>query len=363
MLHNCLQGQAPIQLPQTTCAIQPQVPLAPLTTLRVGGMAQWYSAPRTPEEMRTCFEWASLENLPVTLLGAGSNLLISDQGLSGLVLSSRYLRGSIFDEETGQVIAYAGESLPRLAWEAARRGWEGLEWAAGIPGTVGGAVVMNAGAQGQSMADILVNAQVFGTVPGVGAEVTGADRPSADRSSKPAGSQPSYGSPEQTEKAQNGKTQRGLLHGIESLTPAQLQYSYRSSILQSGGRLVTQATFQLRPGADPQAVMERTTQKLDYRKSTQPYHLPSCGSVFRNPLPDRAAGWLIENSGLKGYQIGFAQVAQRHANFIVNQGGATATDVFQLLRHVQTEVWEQWSLMLEPEVRILGDFPTVQGFS
>lgn len=332
MLHNCLQGQAPIQLPQTTCAIQPQVPLAPLTTLRVGGMAQWYSAPRNPEEMRACFEWATMEDLPITLLGAGSNLLISDQGLPGLVLSSRYLRGNIFDEETGRIIAYAGESLPRLAWEAARRGWEGLEWAAGIPGTVGGAVVMNAGAQGHCVADILVNTQVFGAA----------------------------GAAAQGSASGNSSRQKNT---IATLAPEQLQYSYRTSMLQGEGRLVTQATFQLRPGADPQAVMERTSHNLDYRKSTQPYHLPSCGSVFRNPLPDRAAGWLIENSGLKGYQIGFAQVAQRHANFIVNQGGATAADVFQVLHHVQAQVWEKWSLMLEPEVRILGDFSAVKGFS
>ncbi|MGA1262623.1 MAG: UDP-N-acetylmuramate dehydrogenase [Prochlorothrix sp.] len=336
MLHNCLQGQAPIQLPQTTCAIRPQVPLAPLTTLRVGGMAQWYSAPRTPEEMRACFEWATLEDLPITLLGAGSNLLISDQGLPGLVLSSRYLRGSIFDEETGQIIAYAGESLPRLAWEAARRGWEGLEWAAGIPGTVGGAVVMNAGAQGHCIADILVNTQVFGV-----SSADGSDREPIDL-------------------VHSSHREK---HAISTLVPDQLRYSYRNSVLQGDGRLVTQATFQLRPGADPKGVMDRTSQNLNYRKSTQPYHLPSCGSVFRNPLPDRAAGWLIENSGLKGYQVGFAQVAQRHANFIVNQGGATAADVFQVLHHVQARVWDQWSLMLEPEVRILGDFSAVEGFS
>ncbi|WP_353259239.1 UDP-N-acetylmuramate dehydrogenase [Prochlorothrix hollandica] len=311
MLQNCLQEQAPIQLPQTTCAIRPQVSLAPLTTLRVGGIAQWYSAPRDPLEMRICLDWAKREGFPITLLGAGSNLLISDQGLPGLVLSSRYLRGSVFDEETGQVTASAGEPLPRLAWAAARRGWEGLEWAAGIPGTVGGAVVMNAGAQGHCTADILVQAQVV------------------DR------------------------------HRTLNLTPQHLNYRYRTSCLQGDGRLVTQATFQLRPGADPQTVMANTSRKLDYRKSTQPYHLPSCGSVFRNPDPAKAAGWLIENTGLKGYQIGSAQVAHRHANFIINQGGATATDVFQLLHHVQTQVWQKWSLRLEPEVRILGNFPTL----
>jgi UDP-N-acetylmuramate dehydrogenase len=249
--------------------------------------------------------------LPLTLLGAGSNLLVSDRGLLGLVICTRHLRQTQFDPETGRVTAGAGEPIARLAWQAAERGWQGLEWAVGIPGTVGGAVVMNAGAHKSCTADILVSAQTL---------------------------------------SPNGR--------IEQLTPQDLGFSYRTSILQGSTRLVTQATFQLKPGADPKQVLGETSGHLEQRRHSQPYHLPSCGSVFRNPESHPAA-WLIEQIGLKGYKIGGAQVAERHANFILNCGGAKASDIFQIIRHVQQQVEYHWSLRLEPEVRILGEFQSV----
>lgn len=299
-----------IPLPED-CIVKPKVPLANLTSFRVGGPADWYAAPQNLDALNACFTWARQYELPITLLGAGSNLLVSDLGIPGLVVGTRRLRFSQFDVATGQVTVGAGEPLPRLAWHAAERGWQGFEWAVGIPGTVGGAVVMNAGAQGGCVADCLVNAHVL--LP-------------------------------------NGTTQ--------ILTPDELSYSYRSSLLQGKGWLVTQATFQLQPGFDPQVVTARTNDHLNHRRSSQPYHLPSCGSVFRNP-GQQAAGWLIEQAGLKGYQIGGAQIAQRHANFILNCGDATATDIFQLIRHAQHMVADRWSLWLEPEVRILGDFQPI----
>lgn len=298
----------PIHLPGTDCIIQPQVPLANHTSFRVGGPAEWYVAPRRREDLQASFEWAVSEAVPVTLLGAGSNLLVSDRGLSGLVISTRHFRHTHFDADTGLVTAGAGEPIASLAWQAAKRGWQGLEWAVGIPGTVGGAVVMNAGAHHSCIADILVKIEVL--LP-------------------------------------NGT--------VEILTPEQLALSYRTSVLQGDKRLVTQATFQLQPGAERAQVMATTSRNLEQRRTTQPYHLPSCGSVFRNP-GDYTAGWLIEQTGLKGYQIGGAQIAQRHANFILNCGGAKASDIFQLIRYVQQQVEKHWSLNLEPEVRILGEF-------
>ncbi|MBD2306115.1 UDP-N-acetylmuramate dehydrogenase [Chroococcidiopsis sp. FACHB-1243] len=297
-----------IYLPGTKCAIKSQVPLASLTSFRVGGPAQWYVAPQNLAELQASLEWSRSEGLAVTLIGAGSNLLVSDRGLPGLVIGTRHLRYSRFDLGTGQLTVAAGEPLPRIAWQVAELGWQGLEWAVGIPGSVGGAVVMNAGAHKSCIADILVSAQVL----------------------SPSGQ-------------------------LETLTPDQLSYSYRTSILQGSQRLVTQAIFQLQPGADPQQVLATTTEHLEQRRRTQPYHLPSCGSVFRNPLP-YTAGWLIEQSGLKGYQIGAAQVAQRHANFILNCGGAKANDIWQLIRYVQRHVEERWSLLLEPEVKTIGEF-------
>ena len=277
-----------IYLPGTTCAIKSQISLASLTSFRVGGPAEWYVAPQNLAELQASLEWARTEGLAVTLIGAGSNLLVSDRGLPGLVIGTRHLRYSRFDLATGQLTVAAGEPLPRVAWQVAELGWQGLEWAVGIPGSVGGQVL------------------------------------------SPTGE-------------------------LETFTPDQLSYSYRTSILQGSQRLVTQATFQLQPGADPQQVLATTTEHLEQRRRTQPYHLPSCGSVFRNPLP-YTAGWLIEQSGLKGYQIGAAQVAQRHANFILNCGGAKASDIWQLIRHVQYQVEQRWSLLLEPEVKTIGEF-------
>lgn len=297
-----------IALPETDCLIQSLVPLTTMTSFRVGGPAEWYVAPKGVEQLQETLNWANTEGLPITLLGAGSNLLISDQGLPGLVIATRHLRHAQFDVEAGLVTAGAGSSLPRLAWKAARLGWRGLEWAVGIPGTIGGAVVMNAGAHKSCTADILVNTHVL---------------------------------------SRAGE--------LQLLTPKDLAYRYRTSILQGGDRFVTQATFQLEPGHDPQKVLADTTAHFNRRRDSQPYHLPSCGSVFRNPGP-KAAGWLIEQTGLKGYTIGQAQVAERHANFILNCGGATASDIFLLIRHIQEQVERRWSFLLEPEVKIMGEF-------
>jgi UDP-N-acetylmuramate dehydrogenase len=309
-------ARPPIRLPETDCVIKPQVSLSTHTSFRVGGPAEFYVAPRTTDELVESLAWARSEGLPITMLGAGSNLLVSDRGLPGLVVSTRFMRHIEFDLETAQVTVGAGEMIPRLAGQIAERGWSGFEWAVGIPGTIGGAVVMNAGAHTGCMADVLVNAHVL-TVSGE----------------------------------------------VKILTPAEIGYAYRTSKLQGDTSLtlperiqmVTQATLQLQPGANPESVRAATRQHLTQRHSTQPYDMPSCGSVFRNPTPHKA-GWLIEQSGLKGYQIGGAQVANRHANFILNCGGATATDIFRLIHHVQEKVDTQWSLKLEPEVKIIGDF-------
>lgn len=298
------------QLTATGCVVKAQFSLANLTTFKVGGPAEWFAAPRSVDDLQACVQWANAEGLPITRLGAGSNLLISDRGLPGLVICTRYLRQVEF-EPAGQVTAAAGMPMATLAWKVAKRGWRGLVWTVGIPGTVGGAVVMNAGAHGSDTQAILVSTEVL----------------------NPDGS-------------------------LVTLLPDQLQFKYRTSVLQSDPRIVTQATFQLQPGYDPQLVRAETAADLEQRRSTQPYHLPSCGSVFRNPLP-KSAGWLIEQSGLKGFKVGQAQVAERHANFILNCGGATATDIFTLIRHIQGIVDAKWSLQLRPEVQILGDFQTV----
>ncbi|MDK2409469.1 UDP-N-acetylmuramate dehydrogenase [Aphanizomenon sp. PH219] len=297
-----------IYLPGTNCPLKTHTSLSAFTSYRVGGEAECYVSPYDLEALQVSIEYAKENNLAITVLGAGSNLLVSDRGIPGLVIATRHLRSKNFDPTTGQLTVSAGEPIPTLAWDAAALGWEGLEWAVGIPGTVGGAVVMNAGAHNSCIADMLVSTQVL--------------------------------SPDGT---------------LATLTPEELGYTYRSSLLQGRKRIVTQATFQLQPGADPVQVTARTKEHKKHRLSTQPYSYPSCGSVFRNPKP-YSAGWLIEQTGLKGYQLGGAQVAQLHANFIVNRGGAKASDIFSLIRHVQNEVQERWSIWLEPEVKMLGEF-------
>ena len=297
-----------IALNGNDCIIKPKVSLSSYTSYRVGGPAEWYVAPRSLESLQASIEYAKEHELPITVLGAGSNLLVSDNGIPGLVIATRHMRYSNFESETGRVTFAAGESIPALASAVAERGWEGFEWAVGIPGTIGGAVVMNAGAHNSCIADILVSAEVL--------------------------------TPDGT---------------LQTLTREELNYSYRTSVLQGSNLIVTQATLQLQPGADPAEVMARTKQHKKHRLATQPYHLPSCGSVFRNPKP-HSAGKLIESAGLKGFQIGQAQVAELHANFIVNCGGATANDVFNLIRHVQQQVQERFTISLHPEVKTLGEF-------
>lgn len=289
--------------------IVPDVSLANLTSWRVGGLAQWYSAPRNWQELETAFTWYNAQDLPLTLLGAGSNLLVSDRGIPGLVLSTRHWRYLEFDAANTQITVSAGEPIARVAWQAAKRGMGGLEWAVGIPGTVGGAVVMNAGAHGKAIADCLVQAKVI----------------------SPQGN-------------------------VEILSPEMLGYKYRHSSLQNEQKLVLEATLQLEPGFSKETMMELTNKNLQQRKQTQPYDRPSCGSVFRNP-PNFAAGWLIEQAGLKGYKIGEAQVAHRHANFILNCGRATASEIFKLIGYVQAKVEQDWGISLETEVKLVGEFP------
>jgi UDP-N-acetylmuramate dehydrogenase len=292
------------------CSIRSAVSLKGLTTWKVGGLAQWYLEPRTLAETRSGLAWASQHGLAVTIIGAGSNLLISDRGLVGLVICTRHLRyvDSQLDNEQQLITADAGRMVASLAWQAARRGWTGMEWAAGIPGTVGGAVVMNAGAHGHSTQEILVTTEVL-----------------------------------------------NLDGSIEILTNQELDYSYRHSNLQDDSRLVLSARFQLQATGNPEEIKANTFRDLEKRHSKQPYDRPSCGSVFRNPTPQHAAA-LIEGLGLKGYRIGGAEVSTLHANFIINHLDATANDIRDLIYFVQQQVAAAHSIKLEPEVKMLGEF-------
>ncbi|MCX5967185.1 MAG: UDP-N-acetylmuramate dehydrogenase [Cyanobacteria bacterium] len=282
--------------------------LQAFTTWKVGGPAQWFAEPGSQADLINLAAWASRLGLPFRCIGAGSNLLIADGGLAGLTLCNRRLQGSHSDSQDGWVEAEAGEPIPTLARKAAKAGLHGLEWAVGIPGTVGGAVVMNAGAQGGCTADWLHSVRVLDPA-----------RPEAPF----------------------------------TLEARDLDFAYRHSRLQAEALLVLSARFRLAAGHDPAAITARTSANLHSRTSTQPYQQPSCGSVFRNPEP-RKAGQLIEALGLKGLSVGGAQVSPLHANFIVNTGNALARDIDALILLVQERVRREHGIELHTEVKRLG---------
>ena len=294
----------------TPLGLRRSVGLADYTTWRVGGSAQWFAEPESALQLQALLAWAQAEGLPSLVIGAGSNLLVSDAGLEGLTLCNRRLQGAVLDAGTGLIEAQAGEPIPSLARRAARAGLSGLEWSVGIPGTVGGAAVMNAGAQGGCTAEVLESVTVIEP-----------HRP----------------------------------HQPFELRASELDFAYRHSRLQEEPLVVLSARFRLNPGHDPAEVSRRTSANLHSRTSTQPYQQPSCGSVFRNPEPHKA-GQLIEALGLKGLSLGGAQVSPIHANFIVNTGTATAAEIDQLIGAVQQRIQAAHGITLHTEVKRLGPF-------
>ena len=300
-----------IAAPSCHPALRQGVGLQSFTTWKVGGPAEWFAEPGEREELISLAAWARAQGLSLRCIGAGSNLLIADSGLPGLTICNRRLQGSRLDAASGLVEAEAGEPIPTLARKAARLGLSGLEWAVGIPGTVGGAVVMNAGAQGGCTAEWLHSVRVL----------------------DPANPATPF-----------------------ELEARELDFAYRHSRLQAEAWIVLAATFKLEAGHDPAAITSSTSANLHSRTSTQPYQQPSCGSVFRNPEPQKA-GQLIEALGLKGLQIGDAQVSPIHANFIVNIGQASASEIDALIADVQRRVLASHGLTLHPEVKRLGFGP------
>ncbi|MDC3048904.1 UDP-N-acetylmuramate dehydrogenase [Synechococcus sp. AH-736-A19] len=283
------------------------VKLADYTTWRVGGAAEWLAEPASLEETQAWIEWAAYQGMPCSVIGAGSNLLIHDNGLPGLSLCLRKLQGLELDATTGTVEVLAGEPIPSLARRAARAGLHGLEWSVGIPGTAGGAAVMNAGAQGGCTAEWLESVRVMPLEGG----------------------------------------------NCFELQRDQLDFAYRHSRLQEDNLVVLSARFRLQPGHDPDELKRVTTANLSHRITTQPYQQPSCGSVFRNPEPLKA-GRLIEDQGLKGTRIGGAEISTVHANFIVNTGDAQAKDIAQLIHLVQDRIEAKHGIRLHTEVKRLG---------
>ncbi|MBC5636919.1 UDP-N-acetylmuramate dehydrogenase [Ornithinibacillus sp. BX22] len=279
-------------------------PLKKHTYTRLGGAADWLVTPETYEEVSEIVKLANKEEVPFTLLGNGSNLIVKDGGIRGIVMNL-YKLNEIKTVGT-KVVAQSGARIIDTSREALNQRLTGLEFACGIPGSVGGALYMNAGAYGGEIKDCLESAVVV------------------DR----------YGE-------------------VLTLPAKALDLAYRTSNIADNGYIVLEATFALELGDydEIKAVMDDLTFK---RESKQPLEYPSCGSVFKRP-PGYFAGKLIQDSGLQGTQIGGAQVSLKHAGFIVNKDNATADEYIRLIRHVQATVKEKFGVSLEREVRIIGE--------
>ncbi len=288
--------------------LQEQAPLAPYTTFRIGGAADLLLEAADVSQLQEAWKAAQACDVRCLVLGRGSNILMADRGFRGLVVINR-CRGWKLNLTGGLTVA-SGVPLSEVARQTAASGWAGLEWSVGIPGSVGGAVVGNAGAQGGYIADVLQSVTV-------------------------------------------------LDHGeLRTLAGAQLGMGYRTSLFKAqptnnGRPLILEATFALRPGDAP-ALQQQMAEWLRWRAERHPQE-PSAGSVFKRTT-QYPAGFLIEQAGLKGKRRGDAQVSPKHANFIVNLGSATAADVRALVEEVRDTVQARFGLGLELEIEILGDW-------
>jgi UDP-N-acetylenolpyruvoylglucosamine reductase len=283
-------------------------PLARLTTVRTGGPADWFGRPRSDEQLAELLAWAGEGGLEIGVLGSGSNLLVADDGFHGLAIK---LDGELaaVERDGHRLLCGGGARLPSAAARAAGWGLSGLEFGVNIPGTVGGAVKMNANAYGGQLARVLEWVDVC--------------------------------APE----------------GRERRRPEQLGFGYRSSNLRDD-ELVARASFRLTPG-DPEGIKATMGEMRGKRREAQPSGIKTFGSTFKNPEDERAggrtAGQLLEAAGCRGLQVGGARFSEKHANFVENAGGATTADVLALMAEARRRVHDRTGVELEPEVQVLGE--------
>ena len=284
-------------------------PMKKHTTFRIGGNADMFVSPSL-EQIPQIVALARECQVPVTIVGNGSNLLVGDKGIRGLVLAIGKGADHIALEDMGETVRLsvgAGALLSKIAAEAAKNSLTGFEFAAGIPGTLGGAVVMNAGAYGGEIKDVLVSARVL--------------------------------------------TPQGE---IQTLSKEELQLSYRHSCIPENGYIVLDAVMELAKGEE--ALIRGAMEDYKGRRiEKQPLEYPSAGSTFKRP-EGYFAGKLIQDAGLRGYQVGGAQVSEKHCGFVINKKDATAQDVLQLIMDVKQKVYEEFQVELEPEVKMIGEF-------
>lgn len=286
--------------------VKTEEPMKNHTTFRVGGPAEFFVMPRSAEEVKKVIDLCRRESFPYYIIGNGSNLLVSDQGYRGVVLQI-YKEMSCIEIEENVIVAQAGALLSAIANKALENGLTGFEFAAGIPGTLGGACVMNAGAYGGEMKDVLEEVTVL--------------------------------------------TEEGE---VLIIPKENLELGYRTSIIARKGYIVLETRIQLREG-EKEAIKSLMEELKDKRVSKQPLEYPSAGSTFKRP-EGYFAGKLIQDAGLRGFSVGGAQVSEKHCGFVINRENATAADVAELMRQVSARVEEEFGVKLEPEVKRLGEF-------
>lgn len=281
-------------------------PMSRHTTFRIGGNADYFVKPCNPDEIAAVIKVCRKCGIPYFILGNGSNLLVSDDGYRGMIINIMDNMDSVTVD--GKVItAQAGAMLVRVSVLARDNALTGLEFASGIPGTIGGAVYMNAGAYGGEMKDVVKTVRAID---------------------------------------EDGQ--------IYELGSEELDFSYRHSVVEDRNLIVLEVTLELEHGSREE-IEGRMKELAEARRSKQPLEYPSAGSTFKRP-EGYFAGKLIMDVGLRGYSVGGAQVAEKHCGFVVNKGGATAWDVVELIRDVQHKVDEEFGVTLEPEVKMLGEF-------
>ena len=286
-----------------TLELRMEEPLAKHTSFRIGGPAEVMAFPKTDKQLCETLKASALLDCRPAILGAGTNILAPDDGVRGLVICLKAYMDTMEQMDPTHIRVSAGVSMARAAVYAANLGLSGLEFAHGIPGSVGGGVYMNAGAYGGEICQVCTHVEVM-----------------------------------------------DLKGNLRVLTAEQMKFSYRHSILEETGEIVTHITFALTP--KPVAQIQATMQELmSRRRASQPLDLPSAGSAFKRPVGGYAAA-LIDEAELKGYRVGGAAVSEKHAGFVVNMGTATAEDVKDLLRQVSDKVFERTHIRLQPEIRI-----------
>ncbi len=286
--------------------VQRQLPLAPLTTFRIGGPADVFVTVPDGKAAAKLVGFCRETETPAFLLGNGSNLLIGDKGIRGVTWQFDPKCAACAVEDT-VITCDAGMSLSRVCTIAREHALTGLEFAFGIPGTVGGALYMNAGAYGGEMVQVVQSAEVL----------------------HPDGT-------------------------LETVDPADMALSYRHSVFMETGDIITRITIVLQHG-DEKAIREKMQELMDRRRDKQPLEYPSAGSFFKRPT-GHFAGALIEQCGLKGFTVGGAAVSEKHAGFVVNKGGATAADICSLSEQVIAKVKQETGVTMQPEVRFVGEF-------